>query len=113
MGAALRYLSLVPGDVAPDIAVLKDRIHRSGAADVYHSPEPMFPFIAEDVPIDPSVAQQQQAAAYSQQPAAYSQQPAPAGKAAAPASAPLEGLFLDAPACTHCAYGKMFLSFAE
>ena len=86
MGAALRYLSLVPGDVAPDIAVLKDRIHRSGAADVYHSPEPMFPFIAEDVPIDPSAIQQQQAAAYSQQPVAFSQQPAPAGKAAASGS---------------------------
>ena len=101
MGAALRYLSLVPGDVAPDIAVLKDRIHRSGAPDVYHSPEPMFPFIAEDVPVDPSAVQQQQAAAYSQQPAAYSQQPAPAGEAAAPGSAQQEGQPLRASPCTH------------
>ena len=63
MGPALQYLSLVPGDVAPDIAVLKDRIHRSGAPDVAASPEPMFPFIAEDVPVDPSAVQQ--ASAYS------------------------------------------------
>ena len=72
MGAALQYLSLVPGDVAPDIAVLKDRIHRSGAPDVYTSPEPMFPFIAEDVAVDPTAAQQ--SSAYSQS-AAYTSQP--------------------------------------
>ena len=70
MGAALQYLSLVPGDVAPDIAELKDRIHRSGAPDVLASPEPMFPFIAEEVSVDPSAVQQP--SAYSQQ-AAYSQ----------------------------------------
>ncbi len=109
MGAALRYLSLVPGDVAPDIAVLKDRIHRSGAADVYHSPEPMFPFIAEDVPIDPSAIQQQQAAAYSQQPVAFSQQPAPAGKAAASGSTQQEHPLSSASACTHCESGRVRL----
>ena len=78
MGAALQYLSLVPGDVAPDIAVLRDRIHRSGAPDVYAAPEPMFPFIAEDVPVDPSAAQQA-AQQYSQQQAAFSSQPAQTG----------------------------------
>lgn len=78
MGAALQYLSLVPGDVAPDIAVLRDRIHRSGAPDVYAAPEPMFPFIAEDVPVDPSAAQQA-AQQYSQQQAAFSLQPAQTG----------------------------------
>ena len=70
MGAALQYLSLVPGDVAPDIAELKDRIHRSGAPDVNAGPEPMFPFIAEEVVVDPSAVQQP--SAYPQQ-AAYSQ----------------------------------------
>ena len=76
MGPALQYLSLVPGDVAPDVAVLKDRIHRSGAPDVAASPEPMFPFIAEDVAVDPSSAQQP--SAYSHL-AAYPQS-APAGE---------------------------------
>ena len=70
MGAALQYLSLVPGDVAPDIAELKDRIHRSGAPDVVTGPEPMFPFIAEEVQVDPSAVQHP--SAYSQQ-AAYPQ----------------------------------------
>ena len=73
MGAAQQYLSLVPGDAAPDVAELKDRIHRSGAPDVNVGPEPMFPFIAEDVAVDPSAVQQ--SSAYSQQ-AGYSQQPA-------------------------------------
>lgn len=90
MGAALQYLSLVPGDAAPDTAILRDRIHRSGAPDVYAAPEPMFPFIAEDVPVDPSAAAQHQ---YQQQqqvaPAAtaYSQ-PAPSGKCT-PRSSPV------------------------
>ena len=79
MGAALQYLSLVPGDVAPDIAVLRDRIRRSGAPDVYAAPEPMFPFIAEDVPVDPSAAQQAAQQYSLQQQAAYSSQPAQTG----------------------------------
>ena len=79
MGAALQYLSLVPGDVAPDIAVLRDRIHRSGAPDVYAAPEPMFPFIAEDVPVDPSAAQQAAQQYSSLQQAALSSQPAQTG----------------------------------
>ena len=70
MGAAQQYLSLVPGDAAPDVAELKDRIHRSGAPGVNVGPEPMFPFIAEDVAVDPSAVQQ--SSAYSQQ-SAYSQ----------------------------------------
>ncbi len=73
MGAAQQYLSLVPGDAAPDVAELKDRIHRSGAPDVNVGPEPMFPFIAEDVAVDPSAVQQ--SSAYTQQ-SGYPQQAA-------------------------------------
>jgi len=56
MGIALRYLGMVPGEASTSVAVLKDRIYRSGAqgipADIAAPP---FPFQLEDIrPVQPS-----------------------------------------------------------
>ena len=51
MGTALDYLEYVPGEACTTVAILKDRIYRSGGRDVtsanMHAPP--FPFIREDV----------------------------------------------------------------
>ncbi len=58
MKAALEYLNLIPGEATADVAVLRDRIYRSGAPGVSEAAAaPPFPFIAEEVPVDAAAAQ--------------------------------------------------------
>eukprot|EP00775_Hariotina_reticulata_P008692 gene8692-8873_t len=63
MGAALRYLEMVPGEASTSVAVLKDRIYRSGASSVPSDiAAPPFPFQLEDIkasglPSTPAAAQ--------------------------------------------------------
>ena len=57
MKAALEYLNLIPGEATADVAVLRDRIYRSGAPGVSEAAAPPpFPFIAEEVPVDAAAA---------------------------------------------------------
>lgn len=50
MSTALDYLEYVPGEASTTVAVLKDRIYRSGAASVPQGAHPPpFPFIREEV----------------------------------------------------------------
>ncbi|KAI8473947.1 MAG: hypothetical protein J3K34DRAFT_161809 [Monoraphidium minutum] len=49
MSAALRYLGMVPGEASTGVAVLRDRIYRSGAPGAADAPAPPFPFQLEDV----------------------------------------------------------------
>lgn len=49
MATALDYLDLVPGEASTTVAVLKDRIYRSGAELPATMHVPPFPFIKEDV----------------------------------------------------------------
>lgn len=52
MKAALEYLNLIPGEATADVAVLRDRIYRSGAPGVSEAAAPPpFPYIAEDLPV--------------------------------------------------------------
>ena len=46
---ALEYLEYVPGEASTTVAVLKDRIFRSGAPLPHGAHAPPFPFILEDV----------------------------------------------------------------
>ncbi|KAF8071322.1 SEC31B [Scenedesmus sp. PABB004] len=85
LGAALRYLDMVPGEASTSVAVLRDRIFRSGAPSLpADAAAPPFPFQAED--IRPAVDQgaAAQAAAAQQQYAGYG---APAAAAANPYTA--------------------------
>lgn len=50
LGAALRYLEMVPGEASTSVAVLKDRIYRSGTSTLPENvPAPPFPFQSEDI----------------------------------------------------------------
>jgi len=69
---ALNYLSKLPGDVALETAILKDRIYRAGGDATAHLEAPPFPFEA-----DGSVASTSAPAAAAAQPAAAAA-PAPA-----------------------------------
>lgn len=57
MKAAMEYLNLIPGEATADVAVLRDRIYRSGAPGVSDvTAAPPFPFIAQDVPVAAAAA---------------------------------------------------------
>lgn len=50
MDTALDYLEFVPGEASTTVAVLKDRIYRSGAGNLPNNMHaPPFPFIREEV----------------------------------------------------------------
>ncbi|KAJ9529449.1 hypothetical protein QJQ45_013699 [Haematococcus lacustris] len=93
MATALDYLDYVPGEASTAVAVLKDRIYRSGTAastgvvaqgnaGSYRGHPPPFPFIQEEV--------RPAAAPAAQQPAKVAA-PAPAAPAAAPAASAFGG----------------------
>lgn len=48
MDMALEYLDMVPGEASSVVAILKDRVYRSGASSLAAQPPP-FPFIREEV----------------------------------------------------------------
>ncbi|EFJ51095.1 hypothetical protein VOLCADRAFT_120559 [Volvox carteri f. nagariensis] len=85
MATALDYLEHVPGEASTTVAVLKDRIYRSGVAELPHGVHPPpFPFVREEVVPAAQPAPQQAAQsgnAYSAYGASYS-----ATTAAAPAT---------------------------
>ncbi|KXZ53102.1 hypothetical protein GPECTOR_8g92 [Gonium pectorale] len=75
MATALDYLEHVPGEASTTVAVLKDRIYRSGVAELPQGVHPPpFPFVREEVVPSAQAAQQQAAA---KKPAAQAPPPGP------------------------------------